>query len=78
MRTVPSKAERKVQNMYNKYIELYHDGEIDYKEALRQMKRHYEVCTRTCPWNNSVEELTKFRRAKGLLEELRFIKQYKD
>lgn len=63
---------------YEDIIEAYAREEITYIEALAEMN---EECAREieeCPFDITEEEQEKLRRAKGLLEEIRFNRMYKE
>lgn len=63
---------------YETAIELYSEGIISYEEAVMEMEDNYSYQIDICPFDIHKEELEKLIRAKGLLEELRFNKMYKD
>ena len=63
---------------YETAIELFAEGIIGYEETLMEMEDNRERRIEECPWDIEEEETKCFKRAKGLLEELRFNRMFEE
>lgn len=78
VQAVPRGGKEVSDMTYEEIITKYAVKEMTYEDALNEMFKRYSEQVEECPWDITKEELIKLMSARGLLEEVRFNKMYKD